>query len=190
MTLMEVLITVSMIALITGGLYNALANGIRVWRRAQQTMVEQQAQLFFDRMTHDLRNAFYHKLIPHEGSESRLSIPTMVIVEADPYGLRKDEGYVQQIGRVEYYLDLNKRAIMRRTARYSHAVENDFADPVEVLADVQLLRLRYIYLTPEGEWHSEALMDVLPATVSVDITFTGSQDGLRMKRLIDLPLEG
>ena len=78
MTLMEILIVVSLIAMMSVAIFNALSNGMKIWKRSQQMVIEEDIAVFFDKIAHDIRNAFVFSQFRFEGDELRFAFPTMV----------------------------------------------------------------------------------------------------------------
>lgn len=188
MTLIEVLVVVSIIALLSFAIYTSLSSGIRVWRRSQNVVLEEDIVLFFDRVSRDLHNAFEYSLIKFEGKEDSMSFATIVQVLPDANsGFSQDE-YIEQIGKVEYSFDGNNDILLRKEANYSQAVKEKFAAERPVLRSVERVRFRYIYYTDEGEFLSSEMLKTLPAGVEIEVTFSDTKGKRVMRKFVDIPV--
>ena len=190
MTLIELLLTVSIIAILSVALYKSLDNGLKVWKKGQNLVFEEDVVIFFEKMTQDLRNSFFYASIPFEGDETRLAFPTIVDVPKDkkagPAG-----GLIEQIGKVEYSFDAEQNIIYRKKANYSQALEGKFFEPQAVVHNVKDIKIEYAYLTKEGDVLSPKVLDFLPFAVVVEVQFLDNKgEGRLMEKIINVPVGG
>ena len=189
MTLMEILLVASLISIISVAIYNALSNGLRVWERSRQVVVEEDIAIFIDKLTTDLHNTFFYSKIKIEGNDYRFTFPTMVSVMADKRGPGPYGEYQDQLGRVEYYFDYATHAIYRRQANYSQAIMGDyFSQPQLLVSLVDRLKIEYYYLTDEGEVFSQDIFDVLPSGLEITVEFSDSQKTKKFFKVVNVPL--
>jgi len=187
-TTIEVLLVVSMVAMITLTLYTAFINGVKVWKRSQSFVREEKIVLFFDKISEELRNSFKISTIEIQGKKNSLAFPAIVRVPADPRSYMRGKGYIDQVGQVKYYFDSVKKGLYKRIANYGLAVEEKFFEPRVVVESVEYLEFRY-KLFRDGKFVSATNIDEVPALVQVEIRFLDSQ-GLRrqMKKDILIPI--
>lgn len=188
MTLMEVLIVISLISMISVAIYGALSNGINVWEKSNQLVVEEDVAIFFDKIAVDLHNAFLYSKIQFEGNEFRFSFPTVVYTQADSMSGISQDKYVYQIGEVEYYFNLLDKNIYRRQANYSQALSEQFGPPQLLVNSVERLNFRYFYITDEGELLTDSVFEVLPAGIEIEVEFMDSEQNKIMRKIIDVPV--
>jgi prepilin-type N-terminal cleavage/methylation domain-containing protein len=188
LTLIELLLTVSLISLISFTLYRALINGFGVWNRSQQMVVEEDISIFFDRLAKDLRNTFVFSKIPFEGTEYSIAFPTMINTSADPYsGLAKDE-LVEQIGRVRYYFDFIEDGLFKEEANYSQSQNYMYGKPRLLVSSIDRVQFRYYYRTDHDEISSDSAFESMPAGIEVEVRFTDPKGSRIIKRYIDIPI--
>lgn len=188
MTLMEVLITVSLVTAISVALYNSLSNGLRVWQRSRQLIIEEDVAIFFDKLNRDLHNSFFNSKIYVFGEFNAFGIPTIVHTPADMYSGMPEDEYVNQPGLVEYRYDPTEDAIVQRQYNYSQAVNKVPGTERVIVSNVDRLKFTYIYITDEGETISDQILEYLPSGVEVEVTFSDNMGQRVMKKYIDIPV--
>ena len=144
-TLVEVLLVVSLIAVIGAALYHTLSNGLKIWDRSQRFVIEEDILIFLDKIGQDVRNIFTYSQIGFEGKESYFAFPTTVRILADSKSDFTKGEYINQIGRVKYYFDKRKNRIGRKQANYSQALEGIFKENKVLCNSVTSLEFRYYY---------------------------------------------
>ncbi|MBF0484433.1 MAG: prepilin-type N-terminal cleavage/methylation domain-containing protein [Candidatus Omnitrophica bacterium] len=185
MTLVEILITVSLFAAVSLAIYRSLDGGIRVWKKSQQLVIEENIAIFFDKFTSDLRNAFEYSLIEAKGTENSLLFPALVYTPQDQ-ALGKD-AYVRQIGSIEYYFDAGERAVYRRQFNYSQAVKNKMVDAKKVLSGIDEMNLKYFFMSEKKGIDSRNFSAVLPYGLEVEIKFTDMYGARSLNKIIFIP---
>ena len=188
MTLMEILIVISLVAMLSIALYHSVSQGIRIWEKSQRLVIEEDVVLFFDKLSQDLRNSFSYSSIPFEGHQFRLSFPALVQVSVEKPGRYDKKDYKEQIGKVEYSFDPNKDCVIKKQAGYGQALSEEFSLSQEVLKSVQMVQFRYVYLTAEGEYLSPDVLEVIPASVEVTVEFSDQLGKRELHKLIDIPV--
>ena len=92
-TLVELLIVVSIVALIGMSLYAMFASAMDMMRRVSRTEVAEDVSIFLEKLDRDISNQVTFRGIPFEGKETSLSFPS-------PIGLDKKSPLNRGIGRV------------------------------------------------------------------------------------------
>lgn len=180
MTLIEILIVVSIMSMVSVAIYASLSNGLKVWKRHHELVVEEDIVIFFEKLTQDLRNAFEFSQFEIEGQEQKFSFPTIVQIQMD------DE-MIQQIGKVEYYFDLLDRSMYRREAQYGQALQEQYGMPVKLIANIQQFMIRFYYITEDGESVFSSPEQGLPAGIEIEFKFISKGKERSMRRYIDIP---
>ena len=139
LTLVELLVTTSLMALVGGTAVSALVGGVRVWQRALQVGMHEETILVAGRrMDRDLHNLRRCALVPVEGAYDRFSF-----AGADRQN-HDDPSALLEIGRVGYFLRSRDHVLCRSFVPYRlmHGVRlTDQCQPV--LEGVQRMRVRY-----------------------------------------------
>ena len=90
-TLIE-LCLVSLIASVIGlAVYFTFCNGMRIWQKANQIVVEEDLSIFFDRFASDVRSCLKFSGLGFLGTKERLEIASLVV---SPYLRNKTIGGV------------------------------------------------------------------------------------------------
>jgi prepilin-type N-terminal cleavage/methylation domain-containing protein len=186
-TLVEVLLVTAIFASIGLAVFTCLSNGLKLWSRSQRLIVEEDATIFFDRFSSDLRNAFVYSHIPFEGGTSRLAFPTVVYTPADRASARVREGYVDQIGMVRYSFDSSGGNVVREQANYSQATHGNWGSVKIEVSGVKELRFRYFYPGSSEPALTAAEDKGLPSGVEVEIRFPGGDGDKILKRYVPIP---
>lgn len=188
-TMVEVLMVTAIFASIGLAVFSCLSNGLKLWTRSQQAIVEEDAVIFFDRFSTDLRNAFMYSQISFEGEQNRIAFPTVVYTSADQASSRASEGHVDQIGLVRYSFDASGGRIIREQGNYSQATRGALGPAKVEVSGVKEVKFRYFYPGSTDPFLTAQNDKVLPAGVEVEIRFSG-EDEKMLKRYVPIPAGG
>ena len=186
-TLVEVILTVSILALVSTAIYHTLANGIKLWERSRQAIHEEDISITFDKMQTDLHNAFFYSLIKLEGKKDRLKFSTQVLTKADSKSSFEDE-YIDQIGQVEYYFNAAKGQVLRRQRNYSQALKDKGGNEQILLNSIKSLRFRYHYKENNEDVEVSEISKQLPCEVDIFIDFNDQLGIKQLTKTIEFPL--
>ena len=111
-TLVELLVTTSLMALVGGAAVAALSGGLRVWERAAETGTGQESLLIaFTQLRRDLQNVRAFKPVPFDGAYDRFTFATADVEHPDATG-------PQEVGQRGYYLDELHHVLCRAYVPY------------------------------------------------------------------------
>lgn len=189
-TLIEILIVTSLVAMISVAIYSCLSSGIRVWREAHRLVVEEDIAIFFDKISKDLRNVYSYSRIKPHGDMFKFSFPAIVYTRADKGLGHSANTYVDQLGKVEYYFDPISDSIYRREANYSQAINEQYSKGLKIVGSVERMNFRFFVLTSEGEIAKNEILDYIPSAVEVEVVFRDSRGERSMRKFIDIPIGG
>ncbi len=188
LTLIEVLITVSLISLLSLVLYTSLVNGMKVWKKSQELVAEEDIVIFFDKIGADLRNVVSYEGLSCLGTETSFAFPALVSVLADPNsGFRQDE-YVDQIGTVKYFFDKETGSLYREVANYSLALKGDFLSKRKIAGNITDFRLQYFSIEKNKEVKSKEIEEIIPYAVKIEVQFTDGKQPKVLNKYISIPL--
>ncbi len=169
-TIVELLVSLALIALVGGTVVATFAGGIRVWERLQaQGSQDQWFEVAFEQFRHDLRNMRRFQLVPIKGAYDRISFPA--IVESDT----TDGRTVGEIGELGYFFNSSRRMLCRaghpyRTLRYQRLTDD--CHPVVTGVDrVQLSFYKYDEETRQGDWSSSWEEETPPLAVKLELGY-------------------
>ncbi len=188
MTFIEVLIVTALVSVVSLALYHGFSNGLKVWKRSQQVVVEENIIIFFEKITKDLQNAYKFSTITFQGNRSKFSFPVILPVKISSTLSNKESVYAQQLARVEYYYDYNKETIFRREGNYGQALKDQYFEPRKVVEGVDGLMFKYYYMTDNDEIYSEDILETIPSKIAVTIEFIDNGYRRAMTKYIPVPI--
>jgi len=179
-TLVEILISSAIIALVLGGVYGVLASGIRVWKEGSRSgSAERRERFFLERLSRELRDTFPLTTIPLKGAEDSLAFAAL-----------EDKGIV----RVSYFVNM-ENFLCRRLQSYaqSYKKEDEF-EYVKLIPGVLALKFSYCYLDNgsgdykwKDKWKPEE-QDSLPRAVKVELELKReSEPAVKFAKTILIP---
>jgi prepilin-type N-terminal cleavage/methylation domain-containing protein len=185
-TLVEVLLVVSLFAVISVAIYQTFSSGVKIWNYASKFFPEEDVLLSLERITHDVHNAFYYSLFEFKGDAVNLFLTTMVITQADPKSGQGDP-YIQQMGRVRYKFDKKNKQILRQQADYGQAVSGQWQDPKVLAGGIENVSFLYLFSDKKRLVERPTAQGAMPAMIKIDIAYKADKEIRRMTRLIDIP---
>ncbi len=178
-TLIEVIIVTAMVSVISMALYGTLSNGLRIWKKVQGVLPEEDINIYLSRMDADFRNTFSSPRMPFVGTADRVEFPTLVVME----GTRS-----RTAGKVVYSFDSYSRVLNRVQMDYSQLYRDVQNLPSRSLKSVRHTAIRYyFYDTQKKEfvWGQEWQQGLPPLAVQVEIELDG--DLGHITRTIGIP---
>jgi hypothetical protein len=185
-TLVELLIVTTLMTFVSGVIVATLTGGFKVWARATEYGVHDQASLIASEgIRKDLASARRFRLIPFTGAYDEVSFPVVA-----RFG--SDASAPQEIGRLGYYTDSRRGLLCRSFVPYRLANRIRLRDRCEVVLEgVQKARFDY-FGSETGEedagWSSSWESDVPPQSVKLSTTLdAGNRRTIARTALISLP---
>ena len=169
-TLLELLVTVSLMALVAGATMAVLGGVFHVWDRAQNRgMFEQELQISFEAIQRDLHNARPFRLIPFKGSYDTFSFP--ILMET----VWEDGSSVREVGRQAFFFDGYKRQLCRTKHSYRGLKARSVKQGGRsVLSGIDRLRFAYYVLDPSTlsyAWRDSCESEEPPLAVKIDVGY-------------------
>jgi prepilin-type N-terminal cleavage/methylation domain-containing protein len=189
-TLIEMLLVSALLATLSLAIFLCLSNGLKLWQRTQQALLQEDAAIFFDKFSGDLRNAFSFSTLAIDGQEYSFAFPTVVWMKADRGSARSAEEYVDQLGRVRYAFDGAEGTVTRQQANYSQGMRKVWNDtaPQVLLRGITEVSFRYYYSGRKGDDFSTEAKGGLPSGVEVVVRYKEGQEERTAKRFFPVPL--
>lgn len=163
-TLVELLVAISIVAIIGLAIYATFSSGIRVWNKIASAEGEEDIGIFFEKFVKDLRNSFPYSRINFMGAGHRLRF-------AAPIWSQCEDEVKKEIGRVDYIFDPEEGYLTRSQANYSEICEDEEAVARTLVEDVEDVRFAYYYYDTEGKdylW-MERTTENIPLAVKVEV---------------------
>jgi len=162
-TLIEILISGSIIFLVAIAVYSVFASGVNIWQRANETRsYERRVRLVSEKLSRELRNTFKFSNIPFEGTEDFIAFAALV---------------ENEVGRISYFLN-EENIFCRRYQTYPESFQEEEIGEVDKLSpEVSQLNFSYCYLdnaTGDYKWKDKWLkeeQDSIPQAVNIELVF-------------------
>lgn len=173
-TLVELLVTASLMALVAGATVSALAGGLRVWERSVQFGTHHEAALIaFSEMKRELMNARRFALLKFEGKTDQCAFAA-----AKPVGA--EEGDPAVLGRLGFFLDRREHLLCRSFVPYPRVKSQRLTDHCQiVLEGVRRVRFRFFGRDDASGavgWHDRWEAADPPMAVQADVTVGADGD--------------
>ena len=170
-TLVEILVTTAIAAVISLALFTAFSNGIRIWRRVNTRVAAEQFALFCERFRDDTLRAVNFSTIPCAGRETGLEFACLVAVPGQP---------LRGVGRVEYAFE--NGGITRAAGDYPSAFAFQRPEGRTVLEGVRVCAFEYYFfdsVKKEYGWAEEWQQPRLPLAVRLRCEFKDGREAVR-----------
>jgi len=189
-TLTEILLVSCMFAVISLAVFNAFANGFKLWARGQHVMVEGDMAIFLDRIAEDLRQTVLITGIPFKGDSTELIFPAIILAPFDINSSRSEEGAGAQIGAVRYTFEPSEKKIYRSQAIYGQALKSEWTVPIEVASQIEDISLRYYFTADKGLEIKSITDQGIPMGIMIDVQFMMDGQMRHMRRFMLIPVGG
>lgn len=169
-TLVELLVTVSLMALIAAATMAALTGGLKVWQRTAEYGTQQQgAVVVLERVRRDVQSARWSTLVPPKGRYDEYAFGAV--------GVLPELGDAPaELGRLGYYHDSMKRHLCRSFVPYRLMKRERLRERCQVVLEgVQRVRFRFQDAPAGGKagrWRESWDQAALPASIRVELELT------------------
>lgn len=186
-TLVELLVSLSLVTVIFAALMATFYGGMQVWDRSECMQTQgSNLQLAFEKMRKDIRNSLTFNLIETEGRYDEFVFATKLPLETT------EDLNDFQIGRVAYYLDKQSRVLCRSAVAFKDMRRQKIKAECQILAEgIDRVRFKY-YLedTEEGEakWKGSLREDERPSVVRIETRYTDDCSGEEVEKNYDVLL--
>ena len=178
-TLLELLITSSIIVIIGLAIFSTFSMGIRAYKRMHYSGLVQADVLFsLEKLEKDLHNALNFSSIDFIGENKKVSFAGLIGPQAN-----------SALARITYYFDTKNNSLVREENAYAGTVSGSRA-----LASIKDAFFTYCYLDPQtreyvwtDSWQS---LNGIPGAVRAKITFKDDNDkDVEITRTVFVPAE-
>jgi len=181
-TLVELLIVTALLAVLSLAIYATFNNGIKIWQKINEQVVEEDLDIFFEEFTLDLRNTFKFKGLNFSGGEKQLEFATLV----DSPRMHKNT-----VGKVIYIYDPESKIISKSSLDYSQIYEGSAGITQQLVRNVESLRFQYYFYdkgTKEYSWLDEWSKEGLPLAVRVELSLGEAKQNSEFVKTISIPV--
>ena len=185
-TLVEILLSISLIAVLGLVVYSTLNGGLRIWRRANTPSIGEDVSIFFEKLSGDMYNSFPYKDIEFIGSAEGFQCASIVSTDS------LNPGLAHGVGEVSYFYDKDNQAIIRRKKNLSVIFKEGNGIDQKMIGNVTAGLFQYYYYDPRlkeyfwiDEWKKGSGIP-LALAAKLDITY-GSKD-YKFSKFIIIPV--
>jgi prepilin-type N-terminal cleavage/methylation domain-containing protein len=192
-TLIEMVLVMVILVVVGLAIYGTFANGLSIWKRITQHTQSEDVNLFFEKLSFDLRNSFKLTGIKFRGGRSEVSFPTR-FKTSDGMEVK------DSIGQVTYSFNRRKRTLNKREADYSDVYHKKSGKERVLAEDINSLQFEYfIYDLNEKKyswvksWQEKdtsfgvMIEENLPLIVRVELSVGGDPTEKKYVRTIPIP---
>ena len=190
-TLVELLVTASILGMIAVAIFSTFASGLNVYKRVRSYAgAETDVLLALEKMERDLRNIFNFSGIDFIDDSKRIAFAGLVKT-FDRAGNQKIS-----LGRISYYLDEGAGTLVKEEQDYPQAISG--TEPEQgnsvILAFIEDINFSYYYFDSKAERQDiKSSWDAgngIPTKVKIEITFTDDGKTIKMDRTVFIPVAG
>ncbi|MFH0985425.1 MAG: prepilin-type N-terminal cleavage/methylation domain-containing protein [Candidatus Omnitrophota bacterium] len=187
-TLVELLVVISLMALIGMALYAMFGSGIGMMRRVSHSEVAEDVSVFLEKLDREVSSQVLFHGIPFDGQEASLSFPSRV-------GLDKRALLNKGIGRVSYFWDEWHRTFARRQENLSQIQQKEEIRAVPMLGNVARVKFQYfVYIKNKQTfewvetWNASENAGQIPSAVKVEFECSGEDGRHVFERTLAIPI--
>ena len=181
-TLIEMLIVTMLFAVISLAIYGAINNGIKVWLRINQAVVEEDIAIFFDKFAADLRNSLEFSQVNFLGSVEEVEFAALT----DSQRLGK-----KTLGKIIYAYDPQAKILSRKVRDFAHLFEDKDGPVRQMLRDLKSLQFSYYLYDGEKKeylWQDELVNAGLPLAVRIKLELEHGTQANIFTRTVNIPV--
>ncbi len=185
-TLLELLITTSLIVLMGLAIYSTFVRGVMVWDRGGKTnIVEREVRFTLQSLAKELRSSFKFSGIEFKGTKNGICFPTYV----NTAGIAKAPKW--EVGRVSYFFDSKKGVFSRRQESYIDLFRDKLPQAKEKISQVEDLEIRYYFFDAIGKTYkwkdSWSDKQDFPLGVRIELTTLSDEKEQKFVKTVYLP---
>jgi len=186
-TFVELLIALTIFAIVASGIYATLHTGFKIWSRGNVYISRNQSmRVFFDVLSSELVNAILYEPIGHTYLSGEVSFPA--IIDVSTGNLIETE-----LVSISYLFNSGEGVITRRCATLENGFDHAEAEEYILLDDVESCHFSYC-LEPaaegeEYEWSEDWDEEYLPRAIKINLVMRGNQgqEKEQFEKVIFLP---
>lgn len=184
-TLIELLITTAILAVISLAIYAMVSNGVKIWQKVNnQRIIEEDLDIFFEKFAHDLRNCVIFSGVKFVGTPDHLEFATIVNSPA----LQRST-----VGQIQYVYDDKIQQLERIQRDYVQISSEEQGLSQPVLVGLKSFKFFYYIQnknSKEPSWLQESPVDVIPLAVRIELQLTNSDETSTFTRTVSIPVGG
>ena len=188
LTLVEMLIAMTILSFLGAVVYTTFSQGMSLWHRAAKDHPETDVEIFFEKLTHDLRSAIVSERVHFKGVQDQLDFFTRVTAqEVNP----RESGTGLVPVQVHYAFVKSRKAVTKSQESLkqvlSPLLDAPSADERTLIGQVSGCAIEYY--DDDGRdnaylWKTRWEKDCLPLAVKVDLDYRVGSDTRKYSRIV------
>jgi prepilin-type N-terminal cleavage/methylation domain-containing protein len=188
-TIIELLITASILGMIAVAIFSTFASGLNVYNRVQTFGgVQSDVLLSLEKMEKDLRNVFSLKEIDFVGDTKKIAFAGL-IKKFDAEGNQN-----LSLGKISYYFDNETGTLVKEEQSYPEAISQEGIgeSTFKILAFIEDINFKFYYFNQEAQtydWKSSwTLGEGIPRGVKIEVRFKDGKRDITLARTVLIPI--
>lgn len=192
-TFLEVLLSIMIVSVLSVSIYATFAQSLKLWSRTSKLHTDFAAEIFFEKITGDLRNALGFSGQTLRGWEDSLEFFSLSRRQTEG-SISSPEGFLPIKIRYSFNgsrKELNRSTIDYRDILYRKTTTEYF--PRAVAEKVRQCRFEYYTVDPvkkSAVWNSFWQGDGFPKAVRISLSLDDNQRTRHVRRIIPIPAGG
>ena len=183
--MIELLLVVTLLAMVSMAMYGVLNNGLRIWQKITRQLPQEDAVIFLDKFSRDLRNGVNSASINFSGREEELSLPTLV---------KSTRLQNTTVGQVTYSYDPQAELLTRQQDDYSQVYSGSSQGSLtQSLTNIKSLKFQY-YVFKEDDgiyfWQDTWQKSGMPPAVKVELEIGDGDQTRKFIQSVFIPIAG
>ncbi|MFH1593563.1 MAG: prepilin-type N-terminal cleavage/methylation domain-containing protein [Candidatus Omnitrophota bacterium] len=183
-TLVEILMVVSMLAVVSLAIYSTFNNGMKIWQRVNRSLPEEDIGIFFDKMNGDLKNTLHFANLEFTGDKKRLEFVTLVTS-------RRFNNTT--VGKVVYFYDRSEKTLQREEKDFAHIYNEEEGAIKQALKNIKGVNFQYYFYDKdknEKGWLAVWDREDIPGAVRIELEVETDKGSNIFSRTISIPVAG
>ncbi len=181
-TLIEILVSITIVSLVGMAVYSIFANGINAWRRGNENSnYERNVRLISEKFARELRNTSEFSNIAFEGTKDSIMFPALILSESISDNGETESYY--EVGRLAFFYDKTENALCKEEKTFPEAFsQEEIGEGKVLIEDVRKLEFSYCYLDNatgkykwKEDWKKEE-QESIPQAVKIEMVLGANED--------------
>jgi len=184
--LVELLVVMALSPIVFFSVYSSFSAGIRIWSTVSQKTPEEDVNIFYYKIQHDLENMRRYALVPFDGDKQEFLFISSIDARVELGGKRG-------IGQVRYFYDDTSKTLNREVKDFSQMYTDATGFTTVLLKEVTLFEMSYLFFNPTEKnpsWSESCTMDGANLPLAMQVSFSTAQNPAKHERVIFIPAGG
>ncbi len=190
LTLVEMLIVASLMAVTASAVYSLLSSGLKVYSRMGDYGNNLDVNIFFSRFSEDVKNMFFYSNIEFSGTGERMAFASFHKDDLAP----EEDGPARfnRLRRITYLFNPAQKTISRRESNYLGLQPGDNGGEFILAKNIHACRFEYFYYDHQGKLTSASPNSPrdIPMAVRVTVDFRQKNNNCSLTRTVEIPISG